>query len=44
MNGQFNGPNAAEFAASFKFDLPPASPGQSSTGSTFAGVTVGKKD
>lgn len=44
MNGQFNGPDAAEFAASFRFDLPPTVPGNAASGSTFAGVTVGKKD
>jgi hypothetical protein len=44
MNGQFNGPNAAEFAASFKFDLPATVTGNAASASTFAGVTVGKKD
>jgi hypothetical protein len=44
MSGQFNGPNAAEFAATFKFDLPASVPGNASSASTFAGATVGKKD
>jgi hypothetical protein len=38
MNGQFNGPNAAEYGASFRFDIPGAN------GGNFAGVTVGKKN
>lgn len=43
MNGFFYGPNAAEFGAAFKFDVPSPN-GQSSSSSTFAGVTVGKRD
>ena len=43
MNGLFYGPNAAEFGAAFRFDI--SSPnGQSSSSSTFAGVTVGKRN
>jgi hypothetical protein len=45
MDGKFYGPNAAEFGAAFTLDLPAsASQGGGGASSTFAGVTVGKKD
>ena len=44
LSGQFNGPNAAEYAATFVFTLPATSPGNSLSSPTFAGVTVGKKN
>ena len=43
MNGLFFGPDAAEFGAAFRFDINSPT-GQSSSSSTFAGVTVGKKN
>lgn len=43
LNGFFYGPNAAEFGAAFKFDINSTN-GQAASSSTFAGVTVGKRN
>jgi hypothetical protein len=41
--GQFNGPNAAEFAANFLLQIS-STTGQAGDSSSFVGVTLGKKD
>jgi len=43
LNGYFFGPNAAEYGATFILNLN-SSTGQSGDSSTFAGVTLGRKD
>ena len=43
LNGYFFGPNAAEYGASFVLNLN-SSTGQAGDSSTFAGVTLGRKD
>ncbi|HEY6814630.1 MAG TPA: hypothetical protein VI168_03730 [Croceibacterium sp.] len=43
-DGRFYGPEAAEFGAAFTLNLPATTAGNAATSSTFAGVTVGKKN